>query len=76
MIEIIRIIINNRIKINMDDKNETNHQSSGFIKIAIYKKSMVGLLLHVDLHRLCDRLLQIKLSLKIKSIEYGRNNGF
>lgn len=27
-------------------------------------------------HYLCDRLLQIKLSLKIKSIEYGRNNGF
>lgn len=60
----------------MDDKNETNHQSSGFIKISICKKSMIGLLLHVDLHCLCDRLLQIKLSLKIKSIEYGRNNGF
>jgi hypothetical protein len=30
----------------------------------------------LNLHHLCDRLLQIKLSLKIKSIEYGRNNGF
>ncbi len=38
MIEIIRIIINNRIKINMDDKNETNHQYSGFIKISICNK--------------------------------------
>ena len=27
-------------------------------------------------HNLSDRLLQIKLSLKIKGIEYGRNNGF
>lgn len=38
MIEIIRIIINNRIKINMDNKNEINHQSSVLIKISICNK--------------------------------------